>query len=390
MARTHRREPDHFTLLIVPHTKQAAISFRMPHWALYISLLALAGLLVALAVVVIDYGNAQSELAALRQERQVELDRQRAMRQTILAQDEQVRSLTAETQQLTTDVASMDRLVSEVRRVVGLDRIENSAPTRTVTATAQAAAPAPAGAGFGDSVAPLQAGGASVAKTPSSTGGLSAWGSEDRAAGVPSSRGGEVAARDSLASALELETTVDAKLDALRSLRDAVGERVAKVDEASRDDAVSLEKQLRLYDAAPKIAPLDGPLDVTSHFGMRPDPLAPWYSAFHYGVDFAAWYGTDVHATQAGKVVYATWQGNLGWTVEIQHELGYKTIYGHNRDLTVRYGQEVQAGQVIAHVGDTGKATGPHVHYEIELDGKALDPLKYLAVKGGKGVQPQR
>ena len=388
MARPPWRDPDHFTLLIVPHTKQAAISVQMPHWALYVTLLAVASLVVALAVLVIDYRNAQSELASLREERQIELDRQRAMRQTILAQDEQVRSLTAETQHLTSDVASMDSLIGEVRRVVGLDRIAATA-SPTVTSTTPVTQ-AIAGAGFGDAVAPLKSGGASASTTPAGADGLSVWGAEDRAAGTPSSRGGDVAARDSLARAQELETTVTEKIDALRSLRDIVNVRVAIIDAANRDDAATLEKQLLLYDAAPKGSPVSGLLNITSDYGMRADPLVPWYSAFHYGVDIAAWYGTDVHATKAGKVVYATWQGNLGWTVEIQHELGYKTLYGHNRDLVVFYGQEVQAGQVIAHAGDTGKSTGPHVHYEIELDGKALDPLKYLEPKGGKGVQPQR
>lgn len=362
----------------------------MPHWALYASLLAIACSLVALGVFIFDYRNAQAELATLRDQRQVELDRQRAMRDTILAQDEQVRSLTAETQQLTNDVADMDRLVSEVRRVVGLDRLASTPPpTTTVTAT-QATPSAPPPTALPEPMVPLQSGGTSSTGTPAPSGGLSVWGNETRAVTSTSSRGGDVAARDSLAQTHELETEVSARIDALRVLRDVVSDRIAKVDEASRTDPIVLQQQLLLYDAAPKGAPVDGPLNITSDFGMRADPLAPWYSGFHYGVDFAVWYGTDVRATAPGKVIYATWQGTLGWTVEIQHEMGYVTRYGHNRDLAVTYGQQVKAGQLIAHAGDTGKSTGPHVHYELELNGKALDPAKFVNDQGGKGVQPKR
>ena len=138
------------------------------------------------------------------------------------------------------------------------------------------------------------------------------------------------------------------------------------------------------------VAPVQGPVTITSGFGQRQDPLESWLSAFHYGIDISAWYGTPVYATREGKVVFAGWEGNLGWTVEIQHEMGFKTLYGHNRaELAVRTGDMVKAGQRIAYASDTGRATGPHVHYEIILNGKSLDPMKFLELPGGSRVQSQ-
>ena len=138
LTRRSRADPDHFTLLIVPHTKQEPISLRMPHWALYICLLLVVASLGGLALLVRDYAVARSQLEVLRQDRQVEVDRQRAMRETILAQDVQVRSLAAR-QSGSTNLLSMDRLIGEVRHLVGLDRLAAAANvSTTITATVTA------------------------------------------------------------------------------------------------------------------------------------------------------------------------------------------------------------------------------------------------------------
>jgi murein DD-endopeptidase MepM/ murein hydrolase activator NlpD len=408
--------PDHFTLLIVPHTKQEAISLRMPHWALYICLLLVVASLVGLALLVRDYSVARSQLEALRQDRQVELDRQRAMRETILAQDEQVRGLSVETSRLNEDVSSMDRLIAEVRQIVGLDRLAAATNaslniTATVTATSTRPAnipgatstPIAGGVPQEDRVANLAyaMGERQTAPAPSSRS-LTAFsagaslGSEDRAATTTlASRGATSAAIDSCYQVRAIQTDLDAQVSSLRRLRELVKERVSHVDADKRTDAATIEQQLRIFDAAPKLAPVKGILDITSPFGMRVDPVALWYSAVHNGIDIAAWWGVNVYSAAAGKVTYADWQGNLGWTIEIQHDLGFKTLYGHNRELVAHVGEQVSAGQLIARAGDTGKTTGPHVHYEIWLDGHEIDPMKYLDAsasggngKGGAIVQP--
>jgi murein DD-endopeptidase MepM/ murein hydrolase activator NlpD len=407
--------PDHFTLLIVPHTTQEAISLRMPHWALYVCILLVVASLGGLALLLRDYSVARSQLDVLRQDRQVEVDRQRAMRETILSQDQQVRSLAAETSRLNDDVSSMDRLIAEVRQIVGLDRLATATNsslsiTATVTATSTkpaslpgaTATPVASSALQEDRVASLAyamgdrqslLAPSSRSLTTSASGGNLA--SEDRAATtILASRGATSAAIDSRYQVRAIQTDLDAQVANLRQLRELVKDRVSHVDADMRTDAVTIEQQLRIYDAAPKLAPVKGLLDITSRFGMRVDPVALWYSSLHNGVDIAAWWGTSVDSTAAGKVTYAGWQGNFGWTVEIEHDLGFKTLYAHNRELVAHLGEQVAAGQLIAYAGDTGKATGPHVHYEIWFEGHQIDPLKYLDVSGagsGQGgaiVQP--
>ena len=312
----------------------------------------------------------------------------------------------------------MDRLVAEVRHLVGLDRVSPAAAasgvaTATVTVAPSApastpgpkATPASSGSMQEDRAAELAYAMGDRQTAPAvssrSASGLSSWGSlgsEDRAATTTlASRGATSAAVDSRFQVRALQAQVEDRLASLRQLREVVKDRVARLDTDKRTDAATIEQQLRIYDAAPKLAPLKGKLNITSPFGMRIDPVTPWVSSFHNGVDLSAWWGTDVLSTAAGKVVYSDWQGGLGWTIEIQHDQSFKTLYGHNQELLVRVGQQVTAGQLIARVGDSGRTTGPHVHYEIWFEGHQIDPLKYMGVsasgaagQGGAIVQPKQ
>lgn len=456
MARRSSPDPDHFTLLIVPHTRQAAISLSMPHWVLYLCLLLVIASLGGLALLAREYSVARSQVEVLRQDRQVEVDRQQAMRETILAQDVQVRSLAAETVRLNDAVLSMESLVADIRRTVGLDRLPpaanastgitvtraatltatvTSTVTPTVTATVSASAtaagpaamtatapattttrannpgakstPVPSGSMQNDRAAELayamadrQSGvpvsppavtspapSASLTSQNPASAASAPWaslGSEDRAATTTlASRGASAAAIDYRSQVKSIQTEVDSRLTSLRQLQAAVNERVSHLDDDKRTDAATVEQALRVYDAAPKLAPVKGLLDITSPFGLRVDPVTLARNSFHTGIDIAAWWGVNVYSTAAGKVTYADWQGTLGWTIEIEHALGFKTLYGHNRDLVAHLGEQVTAGQLIAHAGDTGKTTGPHVHYEIWFQGQQIDPMKYLDVSGG-------
>lgn len=386
MAHKTRKSPEHFTLLIVPHTEQPPIALRMPHWVVYACLLLVAVLAISLIFLVIDYRSTQDQLEALRQERQVELDRQRAMRQTILSQEDQVRTLTSETGRLSTDLSSLDRTVSdvigEVRRIVGLDRLT---PTPVVTTTPTLLPISPSSWEKLREPAGIDPQPQDTDRAP-----VIALNDEERAVTALSSRGSLAVASNSLLSAINGRNRLTSQLAELVQVRNAAKERVSKVDPDKRGDPLELQAQLVLYDAAPKLWPVQGPVTITSGFGQRQDPLESWLSAFHYGIDISAWYGTPVYATREGKVIFSGWEGNLGWTVEIQHEMGYKTLYGHNRaELAVRPGDMVKAGQRIAYASDSGRTTGPHVHYEIILNGKSLDPMKFLELPGGSRVQSQ-
>ncbi|KMT63802.1 M23 family metallopeptidase [Catenovulum maritimum] len=116
---------------------------------------------------------------------------------------------------------------------------------------------------------------------------------------------------------------------------------------------------------------------LSSYYGMRKDPFSG-LPAHHKGIDFAGKEGTKVIATGAGVVTWAEQRYGYGKMVEIDHGNGFKTRYGHNKELLVSVGDIVTKGMQIAKMGSTGRSTGPHVHYEILKNGKQIDPLKYV------------
>jgi murein DD-endopeptidase MepM/ murein hydrolase activator NlpD len=121
----------------------------------------------------------------------------------------------------------------------------------------------------------------------------------------------------------------------------------------------------------PTVAP------ITSAFGWRVHPVLG-SSRFHAGTDFGAEYGTTIRAAGAGVVIFAGWYGGYGNAVIIDHGSGMTTLYAHSSKLYVQEGQTIQQGQAIAAVGSTGLSTGPHLHFEVRINGKPQDPMAYL------------
>lgn len=115
---------------------------------------------------------------------------------------------------------------------------------------------------------------------------------------------------------------------------------------------------------------------VASGYGMRIDPVYH-VRKFHQGMDFTAPTGTEVFATGNAKVDFAGWKQGYGNTVILDHGYGYKTLYAHLYKILVRKGQKVRRSDIIALVGNTGKSTGPHLHYEVRLNNKPVDPRNY-------------
>ncbi len=126
----------------------------------------------------------------------------------------------------------------------------------------------------------------------------------------------------------------------------------------------------------PSLWPVNGIL--RSSFGGRSDPFSG-EGAFHTGIDLAANRGTPVHVTADGVVESAGWSGAYGKLVIVDHGNGLETYYAHLSQFLVVPGQEVLRNQVIALSGGTGRATGPHIHYEVRLHGTPVNPYKYLA-----------
>ncbi len=116
---------------------------------------------------------------------------------------------------------------------------------------------------------------------------------------------------------------------------------------------------------------------ISSRFGSRTDPFTGRH-AFHKGVDFAGREGAEVVAVASGVVSWSGPRFGYGQLVEINHGNGYVTRYAHNADNLVAVGDTVRRGQVIARMGDTGRATGPNLHFEVLLNDKAVDPLTYI------------
>ena len=120
---------------------------------------------------------------------------------------------------------------------------------------------------------------------------------------------------------------------------------------------------------------------MTSGFGWRIHPLTG-KRKFHSGIDFGASEGSPIYAFEAGKVEFAGSKGGYGKAVIINHGARKSTFYGHAKALSVRKGERVATGQMIGEVGSTGFSTGPHLHFEVRLNNKPVNPRPYLQQRG--------
>jgi murein DD-endopeptidase MepM/ murein hydrolase activator NlpD len=193
-----------------------------------------------------------------------------------------------------------------------------------------------------------------------------------------------VETRDALVGAQQsLDSTRQQKLVALSSLTASERAEAGEID-ALQAVSASLGDQIRAAqakaaaqsqgtDQTPSssglIWPVSGP--ITSPFGWR-------WGRMHQGIDIGVGYGTPIHAAAAGTVIYCGWEEGYGNLVVIDHGGGLATAYAHQESIAVTCGQQVSQGQVIGYVGATGHATGPHLHFEVRINGNPVDPLGYL------------
>lgn len=146
---------------------------------------------------------------------------------------------------------------------------------------------------------------------------------------------------------------------------------------AAQSAVATLDGLRRALPQTPLRKPLSGDLQISSTFGYRTDPFFG-RPALHSGIDLREEYGAPVKATAAGVVNVAGPQGGYGNLVEIDHGGGMSTRYGHLSSIAVTPGQQVAPGAVVGRVGSTGRSTGPHLHYEVRIDGEAVDPSRFL------------
>lgn len=246
---------------------------------------------------------------------------------------------------------------------------------------------------------------------------VSAWEDEIR-----QQREGLRAARDTAQANIDALTIRLAELQARATRLDALGERLvnmAGLDDGEFDfaavpgvggpeaeigighapelltqfdalDAILAEResQLRLLDRLmisrqlqEDVTPEGRPITqgwMSSGYGKRNDPFTG-RQVYHRGVDFAGRPGSDVVAVAAGIVTWAGTRNVFGKLVEIDHGNGYVTRYAHNKELLVEEGETVRKGQVIALMGQTGRATGPHVHFEVLENGRHINPARFIS-----------
>ena len=170
------------------------------------------------------------------------------------------------------------------------------------------------------------------------------------------------------------EEQVQSSLDQLSTLRHSALTGVANIGVSMGMKQATLADWQRMA-AAPTLWPVEGP--ITAGFGERIDPFNG-EGAFHRGIDISSPMGTPVIAPADGVVIFASMASGYGRTIEIDHAHDIMTRYGHLMGWAVSEGERVQRGQVIGYVGNTGRSTGPHLHYEVWVHGTPVNPHKFL------------
>ncbi|KHO62105.1 metalloendopeptidase [Thermoanaerobacter sp. YS13] len=160
---------------------------------------------------------------------------------------------------------------------------------------------------------------------------------------------------------------------------ETTAELISQIDQKTQSlqDLISkVAARLDYLNSIPSAYPVYG--TITSPFGMRKSPFG-YGTEFHPGIDISVPVGTPVKAAGKGVVTYAGWLTGYGNAVIIDHGYGIESVYGHNSEILVKVGQSVKRGDIIAKSGNTGRSTGPHVHFEVRVNGNPVDPMKYLA-----------
>ncbi len=171
----------------------------------------------------------------------------------------------------------------------------------------------------------------------------------------------------------KVRNTQKETLDSVRASKEKWIAEIAAMQAGSAAIAAQIRSSGSHADTTPSAAGLIWPCQgvLTSPYGMR-------WGRLHEGIDIGAPTGTPIYASAGGRVIYAGWQGGYGNLVVIDHQNGIATAYGHQSQIAVSSGQFVSQGQVIGYVGSTGHSTGPHLHFEVRVNGTPVDPLSYL------------
>ncbi|MFW6381966.1 MAG: peptidoglycan DD-metalloendopeptidase family protein [Bacillota bacterium] len=157
-------------------------------------------------------------------------------------------------------------------------------------------------------------------------------------------------------------------------------DRVMQANNLVDSDNLSTGENIILPGAKPKFGYQDrlNQMFIRPVVGRISSPFGPRWGSHHDGIDYAVPIGTPVKAAGGGRIVYVGWSSGYGKTVIIEHQQGMRTLYAHLNSFNVRNGQRVNRGQAVAGSGNTGRSTGPHVHFEVRVNGRPVNPSGYL------------
>ncbi|NLP18215.1 MAG: M23 family metallopeptidase [Firmicutes bacterium] len=310
----------YFTFMLIPHSEGAVRRLRIPWVLIQVCTCLLAGVLICACYFYRDYGRVKSHLPELYQ-----------LRETNNRQKGEIETLADQAADLEERLSELDELELQVQEL--LQATSQQSPGEVALVASR-------GSGEDGTIMGLRRKSSLLA------------------------RGGGGAGKEQGA----LIPLVAESLDNVEMQVDTYRENLEEM-------LTALEKRQDYLEAKPSIWPARG--RITSRYGYRKSPFGSTRE-FHQGLDIAAPRGTPVLATGAGVVTYAQWRSGYGNTVIIDHGYGFRTFYGHNSSLKVKVGQRVSKGEVIAHMGSTGRSTGSHVHYEVHVNGKPQNPANYL------------
>lgn len=169
----------------------------------------------------------------------------------------------------------------------------------------------------------------------------------------------------------------DNEINRISSSFDNVSEAITQMSNKANHFETTVRRHKHRYQCTPSIRPLNG--QISSKFGYRMSPFSGKLR-YHDGLDMLAMTGTPVKATADGYVDLIGWYGGYGYTIRLNHGYETSTLYGHLKHFTVKRGQFVKKGQIIARSGNSGLSTGPHLHYEVQVKSKPVNPEKFFNI----------
>jgi len=340
-----------FTVFIVPHDGEEPRSFKAPLWVFSATGILIFIFVTSFVILYYNAGNLRDETSELYQQLSEERSQQEELLDEMRSQEkdfredkqtkeEKIEEITRETEQVIKEIENLRDLRDSV-----YDRVDGIDPPDDESASSENISPSP------------------PTNEPSTEIVYSENSSSSQTRLVTPSRGGQ--------SSLEtLENSISNAEANLETIQDSLCVEKEKLESLVEE----LDAHNRRMRAIPSIRPTSG--TFSSGFGNRRDPITGG-TRFHSGVDISNSQGTPVYATAYGRVSSASYQGGYGHMVVIDHGYGYQTCYAHLSSYAVSVNEQVSRGQVIGYMGRTGRAIGSHLHYEVRINGTAVNPTNY-------------